>query len=458
MKIILLTFACLLFAGSFSSVNACSCVWMETPTCAIGLVADSSPVVFSGQVTEIQPIKAKIMDGKYEVDQKLVKFAVFETFRGTSERTIEVQTGNGGGDCGYPFQTGINYLVYTYKDENGRLGAGICGRTKKLDDASEDLGYFRDLAGKQPIGSIFGRIHESKPYRQGQAHETPRTIPGVQLTIAGPSGTFEAKTDEEGKYNFEGLLPGEYLLKMKPPAGLSLGRTEQKLKVVAKACTIYNTSFTKQTSVSGRVLDSEGRPPAKTAVALVPIEEINKPLQSDIRWIDTDENGYFSTKMIAPGRYYLGFRIDRISGRDLDFPATFYPGTGDINKAAVFTIGEETVLENLDFQLLPKFTNRRIEGTIVFPDGKPVANPYLCPKEITGASIHCGGSNFVVKDGKFSFDLIDGLEYKLRVHVDLPTGGQKHAEPVAIPRNGSVKDIKLVVSENGGTCSKCIRD
>jgi len=453
MKYFLLIWACLIFLGAFSVANACSCVSMDTPTCAIGVVADSSPVVFSGQAVEIQP--TKVIDGKYEWERKLVKFAVFETYRGAPERTIEVETGQGGGDCGYAFRTGVNYLVYTYRGENGRLSTGICSRTSELEKASEDVDYFRTLANKKPVGSIVGSVYESKPYRENQVRESHNALPGLRLTIDGPSGTAEAKTDNEGKYLFDNLLPGEYLLKMSPPPGISLGRTEQKLKVVAKACTVYHASFTKKTSLSGRILDREGRPPPKTAVALVPVEEISKALPRDVRWIDTDENGNFTTTMIAPGQYYLGFRIDRISGRDLDYPPTFYPGTGDLEKAAVVTIGEETVVDGLNFQLLPKFSNRRIEGTIVFPDGKPVVNPYLCPKEINGSSVHCGGSNFLFKDGKFAFDLTDGLEYKLRVHVNLPNGEQKHAEPVAIPRTGPMKDIKLVISEAGGTCAKC---
>jgi hypothetical protein len=456
MKQIFLAAFCLLTFGAFYSAEACSCVSMDTPTCAIGGVAEGSSVVFSGIVNEILPIKVKSSDGRYEYEQWLVKFGVAETFKGTAVQTIEVETGRGGGDCGYNFQVGVSYLVYTYKTQAGNLATGICSRTRELAKATDDLEYFRGLTNKKPVGSLFGVVHESRSYKDGQVREPPRLLTGVRVTIDGPSGILESLTNDDGKYSFDDLKPGEYILKFYPPAEVSFGRTEQKLKILPKACSVYHASFSKRTSVSGRLSDHEGNSPGKIGVVMVPVEEIASKLPRDVRFIETDENGAFTVIHLAPGRYYLGFRIDRISGRDTLYPPIFYPGTEKVSEATEIVVTEGTVIENLNFQLLPKMTLRKIEGSVMLPDNKKPFNPYLCAQEISGSTVQCGQLNLVVKDGKFSFDLPEGLAYRLIVHDNPPNNAQQiHAEPATLPTNGPVKDLKLVISEPGGSCAKC---
>ncbi len=37
-------------------------------------------------------------------------------------REIEIVTGAGDGDCGFPFVAGIEYLIYAHREQAGRLG------------------------------------------------------------------------------------------------------------------------------------------------------------------------------------------------------------------------------------------------------------------------------------------------------------------------------------------------
>ncbi|HYH82671.1 MAG TPA: hypothetical protein VEX86_22960, partial [Longimicrobium sp.] len=46
--------------------------------------------------------------------------------KGMPRRTVEVETGLGGGDCGMVFQRGRTYTVYARRHELGRLGTNIC--------------------------------------------------------------------------------------------------------------------------------------------------------------------------------------------------------------------------------------------------------------------------------------------------------------------------------------------
>src|SRR5688572_9994354 len=130
--------------------TACSCVstMSGNPPCQSFW---SAPVVFSGRVTGIDQIDVKIGDlGGFK--QNLVRFSVSANHRGEIGPTVDVVTGQGGGDCGYRFETNQNYLVYAHKLEDGTLSTGICSPTKPLEKANEDLQYIQRLASAKPVG------------------------------------------------------------------------------------------------------------------------------------------------------------------------------------------------------------------------------------------------------------------------------------------------------------------
>ena len=135
------------------------------------------------------------------------------------------------------------------------------------------------------------------------------------------------------------------------------------------------------------------------------------------------------------------------------YPKTFYPGTQNLENAATIIILEGQVLKNLDFRLPPQMTERKIEGIVVFPDGKPVANAHIIVEE--GEYRDDGGVAESGPDGRFSLTVFRGLDYKLRAYVSFTSGEQRHAEPINIPTKGNIKNFKIVISEPGGSCAKC---
>lgn len=90
-----------------------------------------SAAIFTGTVLEIikQP-------GDFYVT---VKFKVEESWKGLRSAEATVFTGQGGGDCGYKFETGKQYLVYAYKRSDSELETNICQRTALLAESAEDL-------------------------------------------------------------------------------------------------------------------------------------------------------------------------------------------------------------------------------------------------------------------------------------------------------------------------------
>jgi hypothetical protein len=66
---------------------------------------------------------------------------VLHSYRGDKQKPMRLSTGLGGGDCGFDFEVGKEYLVYAFKDETGELSTNICTRTTRLEKSSENLAY-----------------------------------------------------------------------------------------------------------------------------------------------------------------------------------------------------------------------------------------------------------------------------------------------------------------------------
>lgn len=448
MKNLFRAFVIALFTVFPSALVACSCIASGPPCQAYW----NYSVIFSGRVLEIVPFATDTSR-----PQRLVKFGVSETYRGQIDRIAEIITGQGGGDCGYNFQVGQSYMVYPGMRNDGRLEASICSRTRELSKADDDLEYFRGLSTSKPLGLVFGRVTERVPRKWDSEWTLDKPFSNVIVSIEGPGGRAETRTNETGDFRIPNLKEGDYVLRLVAPKGFYPFNTEEKLKVVGKGCMTFNTSFTRDTSVSGRLTDENGKPITGVSVSLVPVDQINEQYQKDYyyEYIKEQDDGRFVIRSIPPGNYYLGFRLDRTTNRESAYPRTFYPGTGTIDEAAIITVQAGDVLENLNFQLPPKLESRKIEGVIVFPDGKPVPNASLIFTEAsTGGDGGCKGK-VDPKLGTFEYSCLEGIAYSVRAYANLSGGDQKHAEPSFVPAAGPVNKIKLIISESGGSCAKC---
>lgn len=105
---------------------ACMCGNLGTPSTALS----QASAVFSGEVQTIDPDSA-------EYSKYAVTFAVDKIWKGISDDTVTISTGRGGGDCGYHFIVGEQYLVYASGDT--QLNTSSCSRTALLAKAEEDL-------------------------------------------------------------------------------------------------------------------------------------------------------------------------------------------------------------------------------------------------------------------------------------------------------------------------------
>ncbi len=107
-----------------AQTSACSCGGPPSPADEFNWAGS----VFRGIATSID-------DGDLNREIR-VKFAVLSVWKGEIAEELTVITGHGGGDCGYRFHEGVEYIVYADRETNG---VGICGRTAPVALAGVDL-------------------------------------------------------------------------------------------------------------------------------------------------------------------------------------------------------------------------------------------------------------------------------------------------------------------------------
>ena len=122
--VLLLLIACLMP----NTASACSCIAPEGPLEEMS----NSDFVFSGIVKSISS-----NHGPHGITLK-VRLQVLSQWKGELPEEVIVETADNSAACGYPFDKGKSYLIYGYMHE-GVMGTGICTRTARLEDASEDL-------------------------------------------------------------------------------------------------------------------------------------------------------------------------------------------------------------------------------------------------------------------------------------------------------------------------------
>jgi hypothetical protein len=225
--------AVLFFAFSVNAAMACKCASPAPTMATFRAIAEwhvnQTPMIFEGKVDGIKvlgwPIKPVAGETISVIPRLTVTFSAVHLYRGEITADVVIETGLGGGDCGFHFETGESYLVFAWKEENGRLTTNICSGTGLLEDAGTDL---RLLRGQAPTAADL-----TDPRENISKSITP--IPQVCGKIAAPTAVklssievvfwraaqpealaairYEtAATHPDGSYCIDSLQPGKYLV------------------------------------------------------------------------------------------------------------------------------------------------------------------------------------------------------------------------------------------------------
>jgi Carboxypeptidase regulatory-like domain len=346
--------------------EACSCIG-PTPICSAYW---TSPVIFRGKVIEQtllrpapQPVKNPdgstdtiIGPGKYRI-----RFAVAETFRGKSEREIIVYTNEQSSACGFPFEDGKEYVVFTYADrESSELSTSHCSHTHEVTD--DDLRWMRGLS-KAPAGaSIFGTI--TIPGEGNERQDANVRLRGAVNRDLVPSAN--------GAYAATGLPPGAYTLSATVPAGF-VTDGPRSVTVADKGCAQVDWRVQFNGHIGGQVMDVAG-----TAIADLPVELSRQDANSAIGYstvslVTTDAHGRYEFAPVAPGDYYVAANSLGPS-RTRPYPRVYYPDAESREAAAAVHLEASASLDNIGISLPKAWTPVTVHTRVVMPNGMPAAN------------------------------------------------------------------------------------
>ncbi|HEV3198856.1 MAG TPA: carboxypeptidase-like regulatory domain-containing protein [Bryobacteraceae bacterium] len=440
-----------LFSVPLIRLSACSCIGPGTPCSAAG----SSAAVFTGRVLDItdpvfpvlagnaSPALAKRSSvpaeraGDYNARDtvarlprilRVVRIQVADVLSGVdpAEKQIEIVTGQGGGDCGYGFQVGVEYVVYAYKNAEGRLETGICTRTRTLAQAAEDLDYLRVMSTAPETSQI--RVLTGLPGSPGK--------PGVTIIAEGGGSRYLSLTNAAGDALFTGLTPGDYSIHAEQDGDQP---DDPKVQLHAKGC--RDVTLFRTLRITGRLMTRGGLPAARVGVELR--STADKPADGAV----TDVDGHYTIRLVRPGQYFLGVNLNHTATRDTPYQRWFYPGTEDPASAARIEFSGRPEARTYDFTLPDRLPERAVEGVVLTKDGQPRPRAVVTVFDSSKMSV---AQAIADQEGRFALNVFAGIPYRLiAVWPGTTPDTAVSAVPLTISPDSSPLSLRLMLTQAG---------
>jgi len=381
---------------------------------------------------------------------------VIEPFRGFQLSQVTVETGYGGGDCGYPFEIGQSYLVYAHRTPEGHLTTSICSRTRPAREATEDLAYLRSLADIVPgaPARLTGHVVLNEyPVRPGSQL---KTVARIGVVARGGGRTFSASTDERGEFALTGLPLGTYDVVASAPDGYE-GSSRTVTINDPRGCGTTDLFIRHDGRVSGRVVDSRGAGVPGLALDLVLPTEVDlldyRRKHVEVR---TAEDGTFEMRLVQPDTYFLTVTFAHGENSQLASTHVLYPGVIEPSGAQRVGVseGERVVLQNFVIPEAIKLVT--VTGVVVDEAGQPVRGARLTPRAETlvprpDTNPFILGPAFTTgADGRFAFSFVENGKYDIHATHYVGTAPYIEVQTEIVPFTATAggPTLKIVMKPN----------
>jgi hypothetical protein len=469
-KMILLFLALFLTALSAAEIAACTCfgrrVDKDFQPCRDFNNAD---VIFIGTAKTISIRRSGT--GARQHSTMLVQFAVEKPIRGVKGKTVVVETSASTSMCGYPFEKGKRYFAYFYRSPDGKLSESLCGSTVPLENAAVDLEYLKAVENGEKGGRVFGNIVQMlrKSFKD-QDEILP--VAGTKIILTSVRGSnavgreqpkyeereFQTQADDKGFYLFRNVPAGLYKVRAEFQNGLreistpgNLTEHQVSIDEDKKRCGSYNFTATRQGSVEGRVVGSDGQTPPPQYISLTPIEENGKARldYTALSILTGKESGRFYFNAVPPGKYLLAINPKNCpSGDRSEFGRMFLPGVAGESEAEIISVAENERKTVPNFRLLPPLKERIFSGIVLSANKTPVSGAKVFL--IGGSLNNCGsvgglGETKTDKFGRFQIKGYESYEYKIKAIIE--KRNPLFSELIDIPITGNFENMELILSE-----------
>ena len=356
--------------------------------------------------------------------RRWVRLEANEVFRGDASGEVELATGFGGADCGYPFELGGQYLVFAYRNEAAdSFSTGTCTATAPAPDSRETLEWIRGFESIPPWGKILGdvRVKKFDPYGSREYHVEP--LRDVPVLLQSSEASATVKTGADGRFLFDDLPPGAYRVAAQA-AGFALRKAAFDVNVPERGCA--QVGFFGEPirgAIHGRLLRHDGQPLAGIEVEAA---AVNAPHRGTDGRGKTRPDGTFEIANLAEGDYFVGVNLfnapaarrGRYATSDpRPFPRTYYPGTEEKRKAFLVHLAPGESSPPVEWRMTQPLEERAIQGTVVWPEDSGIAGGSVSLKAVgflpSSASAKFGA------DGRFELIALKGLEYEVEAMASL---------------------------------------
>ena len=434
-------FVVLLVVTHLGIARACTCAGRGPEPCR--LLKEAS-AIFLGNVVDIEnPPNPESKVGDTGVSR--YRFRVDERFAGINVRDVDIYSGRGGADCSYHFRLGEEYLVFSYKGENGRLLTSICSRTQPAESAQILLKALRAARDGGKVPSLFGVLRrEQGGNRASEVEGYDRPLANTVIHVASQaSDQFSTVTDERGVYAFYGLPAGIYRLSADLASHLKIGG--QTIELPAQACYQHDLLTVPASGIEGHIVAPDGHM-VSAAVELFLADRYSTRMGW---WEYSDGNKGFHFKGVAPGEYVLVFNNDDSMDPDAPFPKTFYPAAPDLLRAERIHVGESDDVLRADIHLPQPRNTRKLSVRLIWQGIKNA--DFL----IVHASGNEGRAPFAaqISPDHYELTLLTGVQYefyasqicgyRITESSSTPTGELFSSKVVLDPAN-QASEITLV--------------
>jgi protocatechuate 3,4-dioxygenase beta subunit len=196
-------------------------------------------------------------------------------------------------------------------------------------------------------------------------------VPGVNITIWSQRGArYTATTDSAGNFQISGVLPGEYDSRYEKQGFVQLELPhfgQPRLRVGLSVTARADVEMSALATVSGRVLDPEGKPASKIKIEI-------ESFQSK----ETDADGRFSFQDVHPGSYTLRAspKLEEAQGGQPQIVPTYYPSTTNQAEAERIVVRGGADLGGYEIRLQTGVLYH-VRGVVLDDMGKPAPNAYV---------------------------------------------------------------------------------
>ncbi len=330
----------------------------------------------------------------------------------------------------------------------------------------------RDAEQKPNTGTaiIRGRVtagDNGKPLRRARV-----TLTAPELG-SGNDGQRSVSTNLEGHFEFRGLPPARYRMRVTRGGYLQLeygqrrpgeiGRPVQ----VAEGQTLDKVDFAlpRMSTISGRITDESGEPIEGARVFSMRqmfFEGKRKLVPVGSSQITTDDEGEYRIPRLSPGTYYVMATTKETwavteNGQErlIGYMPSYFPGVANSTEARRVTLGTGQQLPTIDFAMIPGRA-AKVAGTAVDSAGRPFARVNLS-EEIRGlgfASFGGGPGASVAADGTFTIPSVPPGEYTISaVRREGDSAGPPEVAIAAIFVDGNDLENVALNGSSGGTVS-----